>query len=54
VAKEPAEPRYISGFCGTKYHHNCKYVLTYYDKSWTCQCECHIKPDEEQHLTEEQ
>lgn len=33
--------KYVSGFCGTKHHHNCKHTLTYYDKTWTCECECH-------------
>lgn len=48
MAKENTEPRYISGFCGTRHHHNCKVTITYYDKSWTCQCECHQTTMEEQ------
>ena len=33
--------KYVSGFCATKHHHNCKHTLTYYDNVWVCGCDCH-------------
>jgi hypothetical protein len=33
--------KYVSGFCITRHHETCKHTLTYYDKTWTCECECH-------------
>jgi hypothetical protein len=32
---------YQSGFCMTRHHASCKASLTYYDKTWYCECECH-------------
>lgn len=32
---------YQSGFCITRHHHNCKASLSYYDKTWYCECPCH-------------
>lgn len=32
---------YQSGFCITKHHHNCPASLSYYEKTWYCECECH-------------
>ena len=32
---------YQSGFCITRHHATCKGSLSYYDKTWFCECECH-------------
>lgn len=37
----------MSGFCMTRHHATCKYTITYYDKTWTCGCECHEENNDE-------
>ena len=28
----------ICGFCMTGHHWNCKKTITYYEKTWACEC----------------
>jgi hypothetical protein len=41
VSVEKVEPQYVSGFCRTQTHDKCRHTINWYDKSWTCTCECH-------------
>jgi hypothetical protein len=30
----------ICGYCMTNFHASCKPSITYYDRTWTCDCNC--------------
>jgi len=41
---------YVSGFCITRHHETCRKTLTYYEKTWTCECECHTTAEQAEEL----